>query len=200
MVYVPLRALEQEDEPVLEEALVELNDVAESEPKFFRKHYKDIFGAFMKILEKNDYTNSTLRHQPVEFLTTVGERIPTILEKDDELLKNLLDVIFKIMIDIDEEIDVTWLRPKEGFRIDEDEEDEDDVSFGKSCIDRLVASLGDEKMLPLLSILVQNTLANDQDWRFKHAGLMALSQVGEYIEDAEKIAPMVPTIIAHLTH
>ena len=57
-----------------------------------------------------------------------------------------------------------------------------------------------EKMLPLLSILAQNTLANDQDWRFKHAGLMALSQVGEYIEDAEKIAPMVPTIIAHLTH
>ena len=123
MVYVPLRALEQEDEPVLEEALVELNDVAESEPKFFRKHYKDIFGAFMKILEKNDYTNSTLRHQPVEFLTTVGERIPTILEKDDELLKNLLDVIFKIMIDIDEEIDVTWLKLKEGFRMDEDEEE-----------------------------------------------------------------------------
>ena len=47
MVYVPLRALEMEDEPVLEEALVELNDIAESEPKFFRKHYKDIFACLL---------------------------------------------------------------------------------------------------------------------------------------------------------
>lgn len=55
------------------------------------------------------------------------------------------------MIDIDEEIDPKWLKPREGFKVEEDEEDEDSVAFGKTCIDRLVSSVGEEIMLPLLS-------------------------------------------------
>lgn len=55
------------------------------------------------------------------------------------------------MIDIDDEIDSAWLKPKEGFKVEEDEEDEDNVAFGKTCVDRLVSSIGEEIMLPLLS-------------------------------------------------
>jgi hypothetical protein len=32
-----------------------------------------------------------------------------------ELLKDILDQIFRLMIDIDEDIEESWLRPKEGF-------------------------------------------------------------------------------------
>ena len=95
----------------------------------------------------------------------------------------MLDLIFKLMIDIDKDIEESWLKPKEGFRADEEEEEEDSVHFGKTCVDRLVSSVGDEIMLPLLSQLVQTTLQNDSDWRYKNAGLMAFSQVGEYIDD-----------------
>ena len=42
-------------------------------------------------------------------------------------------------------------------------------------------------MLPLLGTLVQNTMANDSDWRYKNAGMMAFSQVGGYVEEIEKI-------------
>jgi hypothetical protein len=97
------------------------------------------------------------------------------VKKDLETLKAILDLIFKLMIDIDEDIDESWMRPKEGFRADEEEEEEDAVHFGKTCVDRLVSSIGDEIMLPLLSTLVTATLANDSDWRYKNAGLMALS-------------------------
>ena len=107
----------------------------------------------------------------------------------------MLDLIFKLMIDIDPDVDEGWMRPKEGFRADEEEEEEDSVHFGKTCVDRLVSSVGEEIMLPLLSQLVQNTLANTDDWRFKNAGLMALSQVGEYIDDINKIAPMIPVVV-----
>lgn len=79
------------------------------------------------------------------------------------------------MIDIDPEIDEAWMKPKEGFKAEEDEEEEDSVNFGKVCVDRLVSSIGEEIMLPLLSQLVQTTLSNNDDWRFKNAGLMALS-------------------------
>ena len=56
------------------------------------------------------------------------------------------------MIDIDAEIDADWLRPKEGFA--GEEEEEDNVSFGKTCVDRLVSGVGETVMLPLIGILV----------------------------------------------
>jgi len=70
-----------------------------------------------------------------------------------ELLKDILDQVFRLMIDIDEDIEESWLRPKEGFQLDQDEE-EDNVNFGKGCVDRLVSSIGDEIMLPLIGQLV----------------------------------------------
>ena len=112
----------------------------------------------------------------------------------------LLDLIFKLMIDIDPDIEESWMRPKEGYRADEEEEEEDSVHFGKSCVDRIVSSVGEDIILPLLSTLVNNTLSNNEDWRYKNAGLMAFSQVGEYIDDISKIANMIPIVIQHLQH
>ena len=151
MAGVAIKALQQDDETVLEDALVEFNEIAEIEPKFFRKHFKQLFQAFHQIVAKNDYTNNTIRHQPIEFFVTVVERVPAIVKKDQDTLKALLDLIFKLMIDIDPDVDEGWMRPKEGFRADEEEEEEDSVHFGKTCVDRLVSSVGEEIMLPLLS-------------------------------------------------
>jgi hypothetical protein len=154
MAQVALKAAEQDDETVLEDALVEFNEMAEIEPKFFRKNFKDLFIAFSGIVAKDDFTNPTIRHQPVEFFVTVVERIPAVVKKDQDTLKAMLDLIFKLMIDIDQDIEESWMKPKEGFKADEEEEDEDAVHFGKTCVDRLVSSIGDEIMLPLLSQLV----------------------------------------------
>lgn len=55
-------------------------------------------------------------------------------------------------------------------------------------------------MLPLIGELVQNTVSNDDDWRYKHAGIMAFSQVGEYVDDASKIGVMVPVVLNACGH
>lgn len=56
-------------------------------------------------------------------MVSIIERIPSLVKKDEEFFKSLLDLIFKIMIDIDEDIDDSWLTPPEGYRLqDEDEE------------------------------------------------------------------------------
>lgn len=187
MTKLIMRFLEQDEETHLEDALIEFNEMAEVEPRFFKRFYKDLFPALSPIALKGDFTNATLRHQPIEFFTTVAERIPATLRKDTDTLKALLDLVFKVMIDIDEDIEESWLAPKEGFRVEEEEESEDSVHFGKSIIDKLVSCVGEGITLPLLSQLVLNTVNNEDDWRFKHAGLMALSQVGEYIEDVATI-------------
>lgn len=82
MANVPIKALQLDDETVLEDALVEFNEIAEIEPKFFRKNFSELFKVFHPIVAKNDYTNNTIRHQPVEFFVTVVERLPAIVKKD----------------------------------------------------------------------------------------------------------------------
>jgi importin-5 len=153
----------------------------------------------MDIVSKSDFANGQIRQLPIEFYVTVIERIPSIVKKDTELLKMIIELIFRLMIDIDTEIEEDWLRPKEGFK-DNEEDEEDNVNFGKGCIDKIISAVGDEICLPLLSIIVNNTLSNDSDWRYKNAAIMAFSQVGEYIDDIKNIGAMVPIIINHLSH
>ena len=198
MTQVIVQAFTEEDETVLEDALVEFNELAEIEPNFFRLNFKEIYEAIKPIVAHKDFANNSIRHQPLEFTVTMIERKPSLAKKDEPLIKDVLERIFELMIDIDEDISADWLRPKEGFT--GEEEDEDNVGFGKQAVDRLVASVGDEKMLPLVGQLVTNTMANDSDWRYKHAGIMAFSQVGEYVDDVEKIRVMVPIVLQHCQH
>lgn len=62
MANVPIKALSLDDETILEDALVEFNELAEMEPKFFSKNFRDLYDLFVTIVAKNDYTNVTIRH------------------------------------------------------------------------------------------------------------------------------------------
>lgn len=63
-----------------------------------------------------------------------------------------------------------------------------------NAIDRLIGSVGDQEILPTLSSTVQ-AMFQQADWRYQHAALMALSQVGEYIEEIEEIKPIVQVVL-----
>jgi hypothetical protein len=71
------------------------------------------------------------------------------------MLRQLFELIFKLMVDIDQDIEESWMKPREGFKDnDEGEEGEDNVNFGKGCIDQLISAVGDEICLPILSAIV----------------------------------------------
>lgn len=46
-----------DDETNLQDALIEFNEIAEIEPKFFQSKFKDIFAGLKYIVSKKDYTN-----------------------------------------------------------------------------------------------------------------------------------------------
>lgn len=198
MSQVVTSALAAEDETVLEDAMVEFNELAEIEPNFFRNDFKALYEQFKPVIAYKDFANNSIRHQPMEFVVTMIERKPSLAKKDEALIKDVLEQIFQLMIDIDDEVEQDWMSPKEGFA--GEEEEEDNVKFGQQAVDRLVAGVGDEFMLPLIGTLVQNTISNEADWRYKNAGIMAFSQVGEYVDDVEKIRPMMPIILQHTQH
>lgn len=48
------------------------------------------------------------------------------------------------------------------------------------AIDRIIFSIGDKEVLPILSNAIKNLLSQP-DWRYQYTAVMALSQIGEYI-------------------
>jgi len=198
MVKIPMRALEEDDHSVLEDSLIEFIAMADAEPKFFKANFSDLFRVFNTIIAQSGELSDIVKHQPIEFLTTVAERQPSLLSDNEEYMKEMLDAIFKLMINIDEEITEAWLDPKDPAQVKEEAES-DTVIFGKEVIDRLCASIGEDVMLPLVCILVKTTVEND-DWKFKNAGLAAFSQIAEYVSDLDEIKEMIPTVIQHCKH
>lgn len=62
MVSVVNQARIEEDETVLEDALVEFNELAEVEPAFFKPHFKEIYEQFSQIVMVRDFANQQIRH------------------------------------------------------------------------------------------------------------------------------------------
>jgi importin-5 len=68
------------------------------------------------------------------------------------------------------------------------------VKFSMHMIDRMIAAMEDDKTIEVVSIVISDLVRND-DWRCRHAALMALSQVGEYIEDLNQLKEIVIFIL-----
>jgi hypothetical protein len=94
------------------------------------------------------------------------------------------------MVDLDD--DAEW-STKDTI---EDEEDDSNAVVGESSLDRLACALGGKTMLNYILTTVQTMLQNRMklifikikiktcsfflaDWRYRHAGLMAISATGE---------------------
>lgn len=54
-------------------------------------------------------------------------------------------------------------------------------------------------MIPLLSITIQKML-QVEDWRYKFASLMALSEVGDHVDEVEDLKGIIQMLISHLSH
>lgn len=175
MIAVITSACADGDETVLQDAWIEFNEIAEIEPKFFQKKMLDIFTKTKDIVLEKSLANDKIKQQPIEFYVTCIERVPAIVKKNTDLLKSIIELIFQLMIDVDSEIEESWMKPTEGFRDNENDGEEDNVNFGKSSIDKLISAVGDELTLPILSGIINEIMANDSDWRYKNAGLMAFS-------------------------
>ena len=188
----------ENNEDHLQRLLICIGDVAEAEPQFFRKEFGAIFNMLILLSQKTDYDNEKLRHLPLEILICIMERQQKIA-KSAQWLQLLCQALFDIMISIEEKIESEWLTPKEGYNTDEDLNPDDNVNFGKMSMDRLMSSLGEEIMLPIIKTILQKGIAQN-DWRCKHAALMAVSQVGEYVYEVETLTPIVPILVTHLAH
>jgi len=91
MTKVIIDSFNEQDEVVLEDALVEFNELAEIEPAFFKPYFNDIYQALKPVTAYTDFANANIRQQPLEFIVTLVERKPSLAQKNTELLKDILE-------------------------------------------------------------------------------------------------------------
>ena len=188
-------ALQQGDEAEVRSALEVFVEVAESQPKFLKKNIVDCVSGMIAISSNTDLEDAT-RHLALEFLLTIAENAPAQAKKIGTFCQQVVPVALGMMLEI--ECDT----PEELQEWEEQEEDEEDTEItnydvGEEALDRLAIAMGGKVMVPVLFEHIQK-LMKSQDWKQRHASLMAISQSGEGCEKqmAQNLEQILQMIVA----
>uniref|UniRef100_A0A1W7RAB9 Importin-5 n=1 Tax=Hadrurus spadix TaxID=141984 RepID=A0A1W7RAB9_9SCOR len=169
LLQVLSQSFEQQDDDSVLKCFV---DLAESCPRYLRSQLAALLQLCTKAVSETDLTDS-FRHLALEIVVTLSETAPGMIRKlGSKHIVQIVPQIFAMMMDVEEEPD--WV-------ISEDVDDEDNdtnPAVGESSLDRLACSLGGKSILPLVINCLPQMLGSP-DWRQRHAGLMAVSAVGE---------------------
>ncbi len=66
-----------------------------------------------------------------------------------------MEIVFMLMININNEISNEWANPPEGYNDDnQDDEDQEITNYGMNSIDRLISSIGENELFPVISKIV----------------------------------------------
>jgi hypothetical protein len=181
------------------EVLTVVGEIVETDPKFFRTNFKDLIDCMGRIRAMNDIEGG-VKDQALEVTISISQRYPEFLQENKAILSQIVEMVFLHMLEIPDECPAEWANPPDGF--DEKKMDDDSqkvVKFATDCIDRLCANVGSAVMLKYLSDCVAQ-LIKTGEWKKMFASFMALSQVGEYMEDVEEIRPIVQLLKNSSTH
>lgn len=168
-------------------------DLAEACPRFFRPHLETLMQLCLRVVGEMSLPE-TWRHLFLETMVTLSETAPAMVRKlASKQIPQLVLHLFQMMVDLPEEPD--WAVQDEVL----DEDNDSDPVVGESSLDRLACCLGGKTILPLVVNCLSQMLSSE-DWRHRHAALMAVSAVGEGChKQMEALLPeMVDEILKYL--
>ncbi|XP_038147097.1 importin-5 [Cyprinodon tularosa] len=157
----------QGDDSVLK-SLVEIADTA---PKYLRPNLETTLQLCLKICADTNLTNMQ-RQLALEVIVTLSETAAAMLRKHTAIVAESVPQILAMMVDLED--DDEWAMADE---LEDDDFDSNAVA-GESALDRIACGLGGKIILPMIKQHIMQMLQNP-DWKYRHAGLMALSAIGE---------------------
>ncbi|XP_077408613.1 importin-5 [Vanacampus margaritifer] len=157
----------QGDDSVLK-SLVEIADTA---PKYLRPNLEATLQLCLKLCADSNLPNMQ-RQLALEVIVTLSETAAAMLRKHTAIVAQSVPQMLAMMVDLEEDED--WAMADE---LEDDDFDSNAVA-GESALDRIACGLGGKVILPLIKQHIRQMLQNT-DWKYRHAGLMALSAIGE---------------------
>lgn len=90
--------------------------------------------------------------------------------------------------------------PPEGFVDDDEEEAEcEKTRDGMNNINIIIENIGEKETLPLIYERIQSLLQST-DWRYIYSAIMALSQVGEFLDEISDVKPILQSLLKFIDH
>uniref|UniRef100_A0A3Q0RWT9 Importin-5 n=1 Tax=Amphilophus citrinellus TaxID=61819 RepID=A0A3Q0RWT9_AMPCI len=157
----------QGDDSVLK-SLVEIADTA---PKYLRPNLEATLQLCLKLCADTNLTNMQ-RQLALEVIVTLSETAAAMLRKHTAIVAQSVPQMLAMMVDLED--DDEWAMADEL----EDEDFDSNAVAGESALDRIACGLGGKIILPMIKQHIMQMLQNP-DWKYRHAGLMALSAIGE---------------------
>eukprot|EP00088_Acartia_fossae_P049518 TRINITY_DN5459_c0_g1_i1.p1 TRINITY_DN5459_c0_g1~~TRINITY_DN5459_c0_g1_i1.p1 ORF type:complete len:1108 (-),score=360.91 TRINITY_DN5459_c0_g1_i1:577-3870(-) len=169
IMQVTVQSVENQDD---EACLKILIDISEAMPKYLRPQLGETFGLCLKMVG-NEELGDSWRHLALELVVTTAETAPAMVRKVcGNSIGEIVQACLKLMTDVEEEDD--WATDD-----DPAEEDSDSNAVVAECaLDRLACGLGGKSVFPHI-LSITPTMLQSQDWKHRHAALMAISASGE---------------------
>lgn len=155
------------------ESIIELADMA---PKMFQPHLGIIL-QFCAQVSQDKEMDGNARMSALELLSTLADEAPNMCKKQPEFPETLIYACLMMMTEVGEDDDdgAEWNNEDDLSASD----DVDEIySAAKHSLDRLALKLGGDIILPKLFQYLPQMLGSNE-WRERHAALMALSNVAE---------------------
>merc|ERR1711962_1744121 len=166
---VTVQSVEKQDDDACLKSII---DIAESMPKYLRPQLAELYQLCLKIVTNTELMESW-RHLALELMVTLGESAPAMVRKVvGGVIGHLVQACLTMMTDLEEEED--WAISDEPL----EEDNESNSVVAESALDRLAVGLGGKTVFPHILQLTPAMLQH-ADWRYRHAGLMAISASGE---------------------
>uniref|UniRef100_A0A7M4FL78 Importin 5 n=1 Tax=Crocodylus porosus TaxID=8502 RepID=A0A7M4FL78_CROPO len=148
-----------------------LVEIADTVPKYLRPHLEPTLQLSLKLCADTSLSNMQ-RQLALEVIVTLSETAAAMLRRHTSIVAQAIPQMLAMMVDLEEDED--WANADE---LEDDDFDSNAVA-GESALDRMACGLGGKLVLPMIKEHIMQMLQNP-DWKYRHAGLMALSAIGE---------------------
>lgn len=165
--------LAAKDESGLTEGLTVMIELAEHSPRLFRHVLVAVLPFLINIVKNSKELEDRTRQSALELLLTLAECAPSLIKKVPDFASNLVPLALEMMTELED--DQEWYTADDL----EEEDPEENHVIGEHAMDRLARALGGKAMLPVCFTYIPRMLASKEDWKPRHAALMALSAIAE---------------------
>eukprot|EP00775_Hariotina_reticulata_P003510 gene3510-3780_t len=178
------RCLSAGDESAAQDVLELLIEVAETYPKFLRKHLQEMITT-APLLEAS---TRTLSAECLVTLCEARDKAPGMVRRLPNFVSGLFEALMGFLLDIEDLPE--WHTGDSDAN--EDEGSGELFEGGQEFLDRISIALGGKALVPAAGALLPVWLA-DADWRKRHAALICLAQIAEGCSKLmlEQIEPLV---------
>jgi hypothetical protein len=160
-----------------------------------------LFQYVVAINQDKDIENTTIKIACLETVVLCVASFPKWLTRNQANVRTLIEVVYALMVGIDDVIDENWASPPDGYVDDVDGDDDMQVTIStcRQMFLKLFRSIKAEDFLPTFTQVIQEML-QQSDWRYPHAALFSISELGEYLTDENDLRAVVLLLVKYVSH